>query len=1134
METGNVWSILGLEPTVDEELIKEKYYQLLVNVNPEDDPEGFKRLRQAYEAALDAARHPEQKIADADEPKDAMTQWINRAETVYWYISTRNNPECWKELLQDPICVGLDTALEARERFLVFLMQHAYISQEIWQLIDRELHIIGEKEELEEAFPKDFLDYIQSGVENKNFFPYEKLKILGEDESEIQIDAYLNQYYNIHASIEREEMDGICQKLDDLTKYEVQHPYEAVETIRVWLYQKEPKKAVELAEKLLPDNAGDSYVEIWSGYAYYADEQWEKARECWQAVLNIYPKNYAARKGIAQYQLHEQQYTEAKELIMELLEENGNDDAVLKLMREVNEPLLESYRKEAAEHPENKGPAIEACWCLFQNERFGEAIEGLETLHIEKDDEEYYDYVNMLSRCYLGQNKYEEALPYLLLWEEARDNLQDDGSEQYRKRRSREGYIKSAIGMTYQKLKDYEKAEQYLLEGSRLEKDALARHSFMDLLAMVYLEKEDYKKCVDVCTEILQEDAGYYPAYLRRQQAYFELQDGQKVVDDYYNAIRIYPGYYKPYLLAARVFNAYRQYQDARKVIDAAYEQGLRHVSLQYLEIRIMRNLAETKEDYARVLELCQALRTKLQDTKNAVNPDEELQLEGITAETIELQDIAYEEMMLYLDMDNEEKALEIIEEQYKLPDVNYRFHWVRADILRDQRKYEAALKEYQYLRKRITDTGAFAYNCGVCLTHMKEEDAALEAFEQTLRIDPADKSAHHKMMEIYQNRFLRTERIEDYRKALQEINAQLELVPDAYYYVERGLLYMDNYEFEPAIADYKKAIELEPDNLYPYNNIGHTLRMQGRYEEAIEYLTKAIELMQDKETLLPFMNLARCYEAMQQWQDGIEILKQATAEFGVKRTVYLAMFDYYMASGDFGNALKCLDTIHDKKLLEDEEYLVKKAKLYVVADDEKQTERTYRELKACAKKRAGKSKEDWQEWADALQERGLYLFYKRDLKHAERALEVSLKLRTKQGLDYETAARRLAMVYYLRHKYAKAEKLADRLIREEKPEEEYLSYAVYAPMYATFRAMLYMCKRDYKRMKELLDRALRVPRCKHCTHSCCTEAWIVWGIYEESQGNVEKALEYYRKGLEGDPLDEEIILVLRHLDKHE
>lgn len=267
------------------------------------------------------------------------------------------------------------------------------------------------------------------------------------------------------------------------------------------------------------------------------------------------------------------------------------------MMRQLNEPLLQYYREEAEKNPEDKEPVIEACWCLFQNERFKEAIKTLEELHITEDEDAYYDYVNMMGRCYLGENQYEQAIPYLLKWEAARENLVDDGSEKYRKRRSREGFIKSAIGMAYYKLKDYEQAAGYLEEGTKLEADQAARHSFMDLLSQVYYENGQYQKCADACTAIIEEDPSYYPAYLRRQQVYFELQDGQNVVDDYYNAIRIFPAYYKPYLLAAKVFCIYRQYEDAKKVIEAAREEGIHHESIQYMEIRIMRNLAATPED---------------------------------------------------------------------------------------------------------------------------------------------------------------------------------------------------------------------------------------------------------------------------------------------------------------------------------------------------------------------------------------------------------------------------------------------------------------------------------------------------------------------------------------------------------
>lgn len=52
----DIWSILGLEPTRDVSAIKRAYAGKIRTCHPEDDPEGFMRLREAYQAALDYAQ----------------------------------------------------------------------------------------------------------------------------------------------------------------------------------------------------------------------------------------------------------------------------------------------------------------------------------------------------------------------------------------------------------------------------------------------------------------------------------------------------------------------------------------------------------------------------------------------------------------------------------------------------------------------------------------------------------------------------------------------------------------------------------------------------------------------------------------------------------------------------------------------------------------------------------------------------------------------------------------------------------------------------------------------------------------------------------------------------------------------
>ena len=50
-----IWTTLGIEPTKDVSVIKRAYAEKAKTCHPEEDTEGFMKLRQAYQAALDYA-----------------------------------------------------------------------------------------------------------------------------------------------------------------------------------------------------------------------------------------------------------------------------------------------------------------------------------------------------------------------------------------------------------------------------------------------------------------------------------------------------------------------------------------------------------------------------------------------------------------------------------------------------------------------------------------------------------------------------------------------------------------------------------------------------------------------------------------------------------------------------------------------------------------------------------------------------------------------------------------------------------------------------------------------------------------------------------------------------------------------
>lgn len=74
------WDILGISPTMDKTVIKQAFSKLAHETNPEDDPEGYSRLHEAYRAALDYASN------------DASSQCsIKQTESKYDFTSVKTD-----------------------------------------------------------------------------------------------------------------------------------------------------------------------------------------------------------------------------------------------------------------------------------------------------------------------------------------------------------------------------------------------------------------------------------------------------------------------------------------------------------------------------------------------------------------------------------------------------------------------------------------------------------------------------------------------------------------------------------------------------------------------------------------------------------------------------------------------------------------------------------------------------------------------------------------------------------------------------------------------------------------------------------------------------------------------------------
>jgi len=154
-DTWNIWDILGIEPSADVKAIRAAYSEKVREYHPEDDPEGFMRLRSAYKMAIqissanfDRPAAPYYKEHEAQAEAVTQNQYIGPPEFDFSnvdnhaadLISTEkrmvdkfiaelvvlrdsekyNNPKAWEAMLKSPALGAIKHSEYFAKAFLQF------------------------------------------------------------------------------------------------------------------------------------------------------------------------------------------------------------------------------------------------------------------------------------------------------------------------------------------------------------------------------------------------------------------------------------------------------------------------------------------------------------------------------------------------------------------------------------------------------------------------------------------------------------------------------------------------------------------------------------------------------------------------------------------------------------------------------------------------------------------------------------------------------------------------------------------------------------------------------------------------------------------------------------------------------
>lgn len=1129
-----IWKILEIEKTKDEEAIKTAYRNKLRYVNPEDDEEGFKELRRAYEEALEYANTDESLPDTAAEDQENVKKndidlWIDRVDAVYQDVRTRRDEDKWKKLLNDSVCEDLDMEIEAAEKLLVYFMSHSLMPQTIWQMINNRFQYTENFEQLKERFPENYLEYVKWQIEHPNFIDFDMFDGKTNDHP----DDYINKLYEEKNAFEENDMEKVERLLKELSRYDITHPFTKVEEARFLMKRQQSeggeyaKEALSIMEELDFEYSDNPYVERIYAEALMENNELDKANAIFDELLEETPDNYGALLGQAKCIFLAGDAEEAKERIEDILEERVQDAESLRLLDTVNEKLVKDYET-ALKEKMDRDICFKLGWCYYQQKKFEKGIELLNRLETDGD----YDYVNIRCRLYLANENYDKAYPFAKKWLELIEKCEDDGSKEMQKRKNRLSLAHFSVGVCMwetvcrdkkntNREDSFAEAVGYLRNAIDEENNILVKLSYMEQLARFYLEEEKYIECIDVCDEIIEKDRGFFPAYLHRQKANYELKNAKEVIDDYFACQEIYPGYSKPYILAAEVFFAFEQYNDVENIIEAGKQANLDSDGLELYRIKCLHYKDFSEVNVKKALKAMQELRERINN-----RPKEE----GTDIE--DMAEVEKELAILYWDMDKTEKTLQIIDDYLEKNSEATTLLHLKADVLNREHRHEEALEICRKLVKLEPHNLYTRTKLGKCYELMENNEKAIECYRMILATDKEYAPAIRRLMYIYS--FLSNEErdLEKCKQAIRYATKLIEVTGTAEGYVERGNLYIDLYELEKAVEDCKKAIELDSEAYYAYNNLGCALLKLRRVDEAIETLERIISMEPERDHL-PYLNLAKCYvlkkeydKAIKAYEDVLRLQPKALRMKEEIAKIYIKKKDFNKAIAVYQELID-LTTDHQEKnslgfiskLRKNSEKSERVLKFYCDIADIYRQAGDYKNAEKYYKKVVSEFYSPFASYSlSCIEEVAEYFRDMGNFSMAEKVIQKALKKVDRSKYSVAHISFTYATILFELGKRKEAAEQADIFVKDflerHDGEENMLSDRRYRPMYLYDLGIMKICAGELAEGKKYLERIKECCLCVTCETCDCFEYYFGMGLLAELNQKKEEAREFYKKAI--------------------
>lgn len=786
----DAFEVLGIPFTKDEREIRRAYSRLLVKYSPETDPEGFQRLRAAYEEALAKAKQEEDESASLS----PIDQFMKDFEETYRCFEKRLDLNCWSKLLERDVCYNIESSKEISYRILTFIMDNYNFPTEVWRLFNNYFSWKSKKDSLYSQFPRPFIDFVVYKISNESNFDYEVLKTCKDNRQ----DEFIGELGKIRNAIDDIDLYTAYASIKVAEEICPEHPNLKVLKARYLALDGQVHEALHAFNSILEEDKDNFDAMFYRAELYGRLGMLDKAYQDYKRLTEIDPEALGVFYSMTRCCISLQKYEEAIKYAEKLNDISQYRGDARVIVNSAYSFYIDSFSKNIETIDDNE--KLKLADAYFKCSKIEESYNVLQELVTKPNcpAEVYalYCRVLMLKKDYElayvtvcdALNNYKDNYELHFLKADILEELEkyEEALEQYDRAIEINGRDFSAYNnkaYILNKLRNYKEALH--CANTAIELEPNAAHSYKNKAAAL-LGLELYEDCLETCEEALNRYAYFTEVYIIKMQAFIDINLMDEALEVFNRAISFGLKDSKLYYEKARALMYLKKYDEAIQNCNQAMEED------------------EAKADYHYIKALCFYYKEAYEEAKKGFE------------RVIEL-DINYSAAYFYiikclLSLSKPQEAVAVADKAIKLEQMHLdRFYNLKGIAYEEQGRQDLALEEYKKAANYNPTVAGYYYAVGHCLNDLNRFEEAIKYYRKYIELEPED--------------------------------------ADGYVNISYSLYNVG--KFQECIDNCNKAIKIFPDYTTAHQNKGWALYRLNRITEAEKECAIALKLDGNNEDIL-------------------------------------------------------------------------------------------------------------------------------------------------------------------------------------------------------------------------------------------------------------------------------------------